>query len=128
MTRPILLWGLGMCLFGLVNVVIFGSGGPQAPALLFGIGAFMVLLAAFLAVTGLGRNPAAPVASLPDISPPTVAVGIGFVLMALAAAFGLWLVWIGGGVALVGVGGLVRELRAQRRARRRLASRPEGER
>lgn len=120
MIRPILGWGIGMCLFGVVAVTIFGSPGPQTPALLFGIGGFMVLLALVLAVTGLGGNVAAPTTSIPDISPPTVAVALGFVLMALAAAFGLWLVWIGGGVVVVGLAGVIREARAQRRARRRV--------
>jgi hypothetical protein len=120
MTTPIFLWGVGMCLLGLINVAIFGTPGAQAPALLFGIGGFMVLLAVVLFLTGYGRNVATPLTSSPDVSPPTVFLAAGIVLMALAPAFGLWLVWIGGGVAIVGIAGVVREWIAQRRARRRV--------
>lgn len=119
MNKPIIGWGLGMCTIGLINTAIFGNEGPQAPALLFGIGGFMVALGLFLTVTGLRHNRAAPVLSLPDVSPPTTFTAFGFVLMALGSAFGLWLVWIGGGVVLIGLGGVIREGRAQRRALRR---------
>lgn len=119
MNKPIIGWGLGMCTLGLINVWAFGNEAPEPPALLFGMGGFMVALGLFLTITGLRHNRAAPVLSLPDVSPPTTFTAFGFVLIALGAAFGLWLVWIGGGVVLIGLGGIIREARSQRRALRR---------
>lgn len=126
MKVPIGLWGLGMCAFGLVDLLAYGNEAPETPALLFGVGGFMVALALVLALSGLDRSRALRAHPLPDVSPPTTFTALGFVLMALAAAFGLWLVWIGGGVVLVGLGGIAKELRAQRRALRCAAEREDG--
>ena len=52
-----------------------------------------------------------------DASMASAAVGIAIALMVLGVTFGVWLVAIGAGIGFLGVGGLVRELRAERRWR-----------
>ncbi len=55
---------------------------------------------------------------LPDLSYSIIAVAIGAAMMLNGVAFGLWLVLIGAGIVVFGLGGLVRELLAERRALR----------
>jgi uncharacterized membrane protein YfcA len=117
--RPILLWGLGMCALATIGATVFDFESVHAPALLYGIGGFMVLLALVLTVTRRGENHPAHVQSLPDTSPPTTFAGLGFVLMAIGAVAGWWAVLIGAGMVVVGGFGILREGRAQRRALRR---------
>lgn len=54
--------------------------------------------------------------TLADDSFATVTLVIGLALAVVGAGFGLWLVLIGAGVAALGLGGMVREERARRRA------------
>lgn len=55
---------------------------------------------------------------LPATSWPSAAVGVGASLMTLGVLFGLFMVLIGAGVVVAGLGGLVRERRAMARAMR----------
>lgn len=55
---------------------------------------------------------------IPDLSYSTSAVGIGAATMLNGVAFGLWLVLIGAGIVAFGLGGLLREHLAARRAER----------
>jgi hypothetical protein len=55
---------------------------------------------------------------LPDLSLPTVVVALGFCVVILGLAAGPWLVALGVEVLALGVFGLYREIRAQRRANR----------
>jgi hypothetical protein len=114
-SRPAAFWGLLMCVLAALGVTVF-SGDGQFAAQMFGIGGFMLLIAVVLLATGLGERRAPGPHALPDLSPAAAAAAIGVVLVCLGAAWGLWIVWIGAGVVAVGVGGLIRELRAQRRA------------
>jgi hypothetical protein len=60
-----------------------------------------------------GRRPVA------DQSMASAVAAIGLGLTALGAAVGAWLVYIGAGVAVAGVGGVIRESLAMRALRRR---------
>ncbi len=51
---------------------------------------------------------------LPDLSFSVVLLALGVAAMLNGAAFGLWLVLIGGGMTAIGLGGVARELRAER--------------
>lgn len=51
---------------------------------------------------------------IPDLSFSVVLIAVGVAAMLNGAAFGLWLVLLGGGLILLGLGGVVRELRAER--------------
>jgi hypothetical protein len=61
------------------------------------------------------RSPAQP-RSVPDLSLATVVCAIGGCSVLIGAEVGLWLILIGAGVLVLGLAGLAREVRAQRRA------------
>jgi hypothetical protein len=113
---PLALWGVFCAVLTAVGVIFFGTS-VSTPGLLGGAAAFALVLALALAVTrrsvqvkGGGTDP--------EGSPATVWLALSLVLMVAGVTLGLWLVLIGGGMALIGVGGVVRELRAQRAAGR----------
>jgi hypothetical protein len=109
-------WGLGLAFVGAVGLVVFGFKGPEPAALFGGAAATMVVLGLYLRLAGLGRAPEHE--AVADLSPATVWLAISVVLLVAGAELGLWLVLIAAGAVAVGVGGLVRELSAQRRAER----------
>lgn len=53
--------------------------------------------------------------ALPDLSFATPTVVVGLALAAAGAEIGPWAAYVGAGIVSIGVGGLVREYRAQRR-------------
>lgn len=116
MTRVFFGWGVVMGLIGLVGVLFFGFEDPENAALFGGVAAVMVGLAIGLWATGLGRNLVATPRALPDSSPPVPLLALAIVCAAVGAEIGLWLVLVGAGMALVALGGLIREARAQRAA------------
>jgi hypothetical protein len=91
------------------------------PAVLLGGGAAVIALIA--AVVGLrgpdDATPGPPILADPDLSLSVVAIAFGLCTLLVGAYLGLYLILIGGAVLLAGLGGLVRELRAERRALRR---------
>jgi hypothetical protein len=113
---PIALWGVFLAVLTAVGVVFFGTS-VSTPALLGGAAAFAIVLALGLAVTrrslqtdGGGTDP--------EGSPATVWLALSLALMAMGAALGPWLAFIGGGMTAIGVVAVIRELRAQREAER----------
>jgi len=119
-TRVFLGWGLLMAAILLIGVLFFGGFADPENAALFGFAAVVtVAIALVLAVSGLGRGAPGGARALPDLSPATTLLAIALVLAALGAELGLWLALLGGGLAALAVGGLIREARAQRRALRR---------
>jgi hypothetical protein len=114
--RSFALWGSFLAVLTLVGIVFFSTGAP-VPALLGGGAAFILVLALGLAVSRRSVQTSGGGAD-PDTSPATVWLALSLALMALGAPLGPWLVFIGGGMSVVGVAGVVRELQAQRRAER----------
>lgn len=112
----ILLWGVGMGLIGAVGVLFFGFEDVETPALFGGVAATMIALGIGLRLSRLGVSYTPPVQTMPDISPATVWLGVSLVLLAISTELGFWLALIAGGMVAAGIGGLVRELRAQREA------------
>jgi hypothetical protein len=113
---PFVLWGVFLSVLTGVGAVFFDKG-VEEPALLGGAAAFILVLAFLLAITrrsvqidGGGTDP--------EGSPATVWLACSVGLTVLGAALGPWLAFIGGGMTIVGIGGVVRELRAQRAAGR----------
>lgn len=109
---PLAAWGVFLAVLTAVGLIFFGTT-VSTPALLGGAAAFALVLALGLAVTrkslqedGGGVDP--------DASPATVWLALSLALTALGAALGPWLVFIGGGMSVIGVAAVVRELRAQR--------------
>lgn len=111
-----LLWGVFLAVLTAVGLVFFGHG-VETPALLGGGAAFILVLGLGLAVTRASVQTEGGGAD-PEGSPATVWLALSVALAALGAALGPWLALIGGGMTIVGIGGVVRELRAQRAAGR----------
>jgi hypothetical protein len=88
-----------------------------APALLTAAGAGSFLIGLALILTGSGSEDSAGRAVV-DQSMTTVVLAAGIGLAVLGIAIGWWLVAIGAGLALSGVGGLIREHRGLERLRR----------
>jgi hypothetical protein len=113
---PLAIWGAFLAVLTAVGLIFFGTS-ESTPALLGGAAAFILVLALGLAVTRRSVQVEGGGAD-PDGSPATVWLALSLALAALGAALGPWLAFIGGGMAVVGVVGVVRELRAQRQAAR----------
>lgn len=112
---PMALWGVFLAVLTAVGLIFFGTAA-STPALLGGAAAFAIVLALGLAVTrkslqtdGGGTDP--------EGSPATVWLALSLALTAMGAALGPWLVFIGGGMTVIGIAAVIRELRAQREAR-----------
>ncbi|HEX5984097.1 MAG TPA: hypothetical protein VFY69_07825 [Solirubrobacterales bacterium] len=114
--KPLAIWGTFLTVLTLIGVLFFSTGVP-VPALLGGGAAFILVLALGLAISRRSVQVSGGGAD-PDSSPATVWLALSLALTALGAPLGPWLVFIGGGMSLVGVAGVVRELRAQREAER----------
>lgn len=110
------LWPAGVGLV-LAVVAIIGwiwSEDVLPPAVFTGQAVACFAIAVFIARRELADRARA----IPDLSYATVAVGLGACAMLNGVAFGLWLVLIGAGITAFGLGGLVREHLAARRALR----------
>jgi hypothetical protein len=111
-------------LLGYAVLIGLGAAGlwvwspDHLPAALLGGGA--VVIAAIAAAVALRGGEEVGVRPIPDLSFAVVAIAFGLCTMLVGAYLGLYLVLIGGGVLLAGLGGLARELRAERRALRRV--------
>jgi uncharacterized membrane protein len=118
MIRPSLVlagWGAMLTLLG---VVLLGFSPPQYIwALLVGAALALLPIGAVLLIPG--ARPDAEPRALPETSLATVAVAAGLAVIALGIAAGAWLVAVGAEITLLALFFLVREVRAQRRERRR---------
>jgi hypothetical protein len=85
-------------------------GGASAAALATGVGVWRLDRA---------RRAAPCERLIVDQSAATATVSVGLAMALLGASFGLFLLLIGGGITALGVGGLVREDLARRRAAHR---------
>ncbi len=95
--------------FGLHPIEYIMLGSASAGCLLAGV-------AVWTLDTRAGSDEAPRVIADGSLATATLVVGLALAL--LGAGFGLWLILIGAGVTALGVGGLVREGRARRRAQR----------
>jgi heme A synthase len=95
------------------------------PALLSGGAAGFAIVAAIVAIRGRrlderGERPETQVRPVPDLSFATVAIGLGIINVVVGFYLGLYLVLIGAGILAFGIGGVIREALAERRAFRRI--------
>lgn len=117
MIRPSTVLMAWAAMLAVLTLVLVGFSPPQYVwALLGGAALALAPLGALMLMSG-ERD--AAIRALPDTSLPTVVVAVGLSLVALGLAAGPWLIAIGVEVLLLGLFGLIRELRAQRRARER---------
>jgi nitrate reductase gamma subunit len=112
----LLVWALLLAVHPPVMAAVFHEDSTSV-LLLAGAAAGTALVAALI---WLGRRRAPeedPDLERPvtDVSMPSALVGIALALMLLGAQFGVWLVMIGGGLLALGLGGIVREVVAERR-------------
>ena len=90
--------------------------GPSATelALLGGAGAACVLAGVVVLVLDR-RRPPPEEQTLPDLSPSVVLIALGLTGLLVGAEAGSWLMDIGGGLTLIGLGALAHERAAERR-------------
>jgi hypothetical protein len=86
----------------------------RLPAALLGGAA--VLMALIAAAVALAAPPAPGPRPIPDYSFSVVAVAFALCTILVGAYLGLYLILLGGALLLLGIGGLIREARAERRA------------
>jgi len=88
------------------------------PALLSGGALLFAVLAVLVALRARSETPESSVdRTVPDLSFATVGVALGIINIVVGLYLGLYLILIGAGILAFGLGGWIREARAQRRAR-----------
>jgi drug/metabolite transporter (DMT)-like permease len=112
----LLFWAFLLAVNTVVMAAVFNEN-PTSVLLLGGAAAATALVALFLwlrrrRAAGEDPDPERPVT---EVSMASALVGLALALMLLGAQFGVWLVLIGGGLLVAGLGGVTRELRAERR-------------
>lgn len=112
-------WGGLLLAFAAVLLGAFEQTVPEL-ALLGGAGTASLLAGVVMAIVDQRRGPRETPGLQPgeslrltELSMATVAVCVGIAMIAVGTAVGPWLELIGGGVVVVGLGGLVRELLAE---------------
>lgn len=113
-------WGLLMAAILGVGLVAFGFEGPESPALFGGVALTMVVLGAFLVATGRNRVDPTGARVVADRSPAAAWMAVSLVALALSAELGFGVALIAAGMLGLALGGLYRELAAQRHAARAL--------
>lgn len=107
-------WGLLIVAFAAVQLA-FSPRGAEI-ALLGGSGAIVILGGAAALIAERRRRPRRPAAEPARwTSAPTVALAVGICLFVLGWDVGAWCIAIGAGLGAVGLFGVVREIRAERR-------------
>jgi hypothetical protein len=118
---PVAAWGA--FLLALAAVALIFRPDSQTVVLGFGLAVSVIVAGGSVLRARRGRHAAGDVEYTPDLSVATVVAAVGVSLAIAGAEAGTWLVAIGLGIAVAGVGGLVRELRAERRERTRVRTR-----
>jgi len=104
------LWGSFLALLTLLGLIAFDVD-VETPALLGGAAIVAVVAGCALVLI---RPAAVTVEVAPEISPPTAWLGLSVALLALSAVLGFWLTLIAAGMCGAGIGGIIRERRAER--------------
>ena len=94
---------------------IWSPGDELAIATLGGAAVASAVLGLVLAIVARRGRPQPRSRPVPVVSPATALLAIAIAAMIVGAAAGLWLILLGSGLAVLALGGLVRELRAERR-------------
>jgi len=113
-------WGAWLGVWTAVQLLFLHATLPERTiewVMLGGAAAATLVTAAVIRGLGGRRQEATQLITRDSTASATVAVGLAVLLV--GASFGLFLILIGAGVTLLGLGGIVREERARRRASRR---------
>jgi hypothetical protein len=121
-------WGLMLAVLGAVAVTIFNVRDAHTPALFGGAVLLMLVIGAFLAARRSGAEDQGDLTAriLPDSSVASAWVPLAIAAMMLGAELGAWLSFIGAGMLIAGLGGLLRESRASRETAERALAASEG--
>jgi heme A synthase len=113
---PLAVYGV---LIGITSAVLWvWTPYTLPPALLSGGALLFLVVAAVVAVRGRANKPElAEDRPVPDLSFATVGVALGIINVVVGLYLGLYLILIGAAILAFGLGGLIREARAQRRSR-----------
>lgn len=121
MSRPGIalgVWALFLLVLGAVLWAIFLASAPK-----WGYDVLLSVALPSLAVLGTAamalaaarrRRPVAEAEAVTDLSPSSALTAVALCLMLIGTEVGPWLVLLGSGLLLVGLGGLRRERRAER--------------
>jgi hypothetical protein len=106
-------------LIGITSAVLWVWTPQTLPPVLLSAGALVfAVLAIVVAVRGRAvEREAREAHTVPDLSFATVGVALGIINIVVGLYLGLYLILIGAGILAFGLGGWIREVRAQRRAR-----------
>ncbi|HEX3802030.1 MAG TPA: hypothetical protein VHV75_04240 [Solirubrobacteraceae bacterium] len=107
---PLLCWALLLALAGTLNAIWAGISIQTAT---FGAAVIAILVTASAI---LARPPHRGVEAIPRASFAAAFTAIGLAVLLFGLTFGHFLIYFGAGMIAVGLGGLARELQAQRRA------------
>jgi hypothetical protein len=110
------LFGWAAWLGALAAMLWIWSSHEVEPALLTGGAVAIALAGAYVTIRA---RPVEPARRIADSSVAAIVVAVGVALAAFGLTAGLWLILVGSEVALLGLAGLVREVRAERRERAR---------
>jgi hypothetical protein len=116
---PVAAWGAFLLALAAVALIF----RPDGPTIALGFGSGAAAVAAGLTVLqsrwrpGEGRP--GTVEDVPDLSVATVVAAFGAANVIIGFAIGTWLLAIAAGILVAGLAGVAREVRAERRARRR---------
>jgi hypothetical protein len=109
---PLFLWA---GLLTVLTVVLWVWTSDELPPAIFSAAAGVAWLVGFYAL--VRHAPAPAVRATPDLSLASVMVAVAVAMLVIGALVGPWLVLIGAGALVIGLGGVARELLAQRRVR-----------
>jgi heme A synthase len=113
---PLAVYGV---LIGITSAVLWvWTPYTLPPALLSGGALLFLVVAAIVALRGRAKQPElAEDRPVPDLSFATVGIALGIINVVVGLYLGLYLILIGAAILALGVGGMIREARAQRRSR-----------
>jgi hypothetical protein len=111
---PLLAWAT---LLTVLSAVLWVWSSDHLPPAIFSGAAGVAWLVGLYALLRPGKTPRLRVRPELDVSFASVVVALAIAMLLLGALVGEWLVLVGGGALLVGLIGVARELRAERRYR-----------
>jgi hypothetical protein len=103
----------------LIGALFFSLPDPEEPILFGSSVAILLIVGGLISWRRWDAQDEEYLRAHPDISPPIPWLGVSIGLLAYSLEVGWWLSLIAGGMIVFGIGGLVRERRAQRAALRR---------
>jgi hypothetical protein len=118
-------WGAWLGVWTAVQLLFLRATFPERTiqwVMLGGAAAAALLTGAAIWRVGVRRSPRTAAQLITNESAASAVLAVGLGLLLVGASFGLFLLLIGAGVTVAGLGGLIREERARRRLARRGAS------